>query len=63
MGKWLTELGMKGYILRYKANNDYGAGAELWVRAFKAPLPAWFDEWVKLDKQMWSYDKFFAEDL
>lgn len=55
IGQWLTSLKLKGFILEQKA--------ELVVRAFKAPLPDWFDEWMKLDKTDWTRERYLDNDL
>jgi len=58
IAKWLTERGLKGVIYEYNLN--------LLVRAFKPPLPDWFDEFNTLfekNSQTWSRDRFFNYDL
>jgi len=58
IGKWLTELGLKGVIFEHELN--------LLVRAFKAPLPDWFEDFkVKFEenREAWDEDRFFNYDL
>ena len=57
-GKWLTEMGLKGVIFEHELN--------LLVRAFKPPLPEWFDEFKVLfekNSKEWNEDRFFNYDI
>jgi SAM-dependent methyltransferase len=56
MGRWLTDLGLKGRIM---IENK----VTMCVRAFKPPLPDWFDEWMKLNTQGWTQDRFYYYEL
>jgi SAM-dependent methyltransferase len=56
IGQWLTEFGLKGKIF-------FDGKLNLCVRAFKEPLPEWYDEWKGLDTSGWTMDRFFNYEL
>jgi SAM-dependent methyltransferase len=55
IGQWLTEFGLRGRIMI--------DGLNMCVRAFKEPLPEWYDEWEVLDTDGWDRNRFFNYEL
>ena len=55
IGQWLTDLGLKGRIMI--------DGLDMCVRAFKKPLPRWYQEWNEIDATNWNKDRFFNYEL
>ena len=55
IGQWLTEFGLKGKIM---IDN-----LDMCVRAFKEPLPDWYEEWKELDTEGWDKNRFFNYEL
>jgi predicted SAM-dependent methyltransferase len=55
MGQWLTEFGLKGKIML--------EGVDLCVRAFKDPIPDWYEEWRGLDATEWNRNRFFNHEI